>query len=157
MKGNPALKALVIGIGNEYRADDAAGLLAARRLRDVAGKGIAVLEQDGDGTRLMEAWAGAGLVCVVDAVYSSAAPGTVHSFEASASAIPASVFRRSTHAFGLVEAIELSRTLSQLPDRLIVYGIEGRNFEAGGRLSDEVEAALDGVVQNLLKVMDSLV
>ncbi len=29
------------------------------------------------------------------------------------------------------DSIELSRSLNQLPAHLIVYGIEGKNFEAG--------------------------
>jgi hydrogenase maturation protease len=153
MSGDPFPGGLVIGIGNEYRGDDAAGLLVARRLRESAPQGVAVFEQDGDGTRLMEAWTGAGFVFVVDAVYSGAPPGTVHCFEASVSPIPASLFHQSTHAFGVVEAVELSRTLKRLPDRLVVYGIEGRNFEAGSGISDEVERAVDRVVQALLRAV----
>jgi hydrogenase maturation protease len=155
MIGEPPPRALVIGIGNEYRSDDAAGLLVARRLREVGGKGIVVLEQDGDGTRLMEAWTGAALVFLVDAVYSSAPPGTVHCLEATVNPIPAAPFRHSTHAFGLVQAVELGRTLKQLPDRLVVYGIEARNFQAGTGVSHEVEQALERVVRDLLSAIEA--
>jgi hydrogenase maturation protease len=149
MERDPPPRALVIGIGNEYRGDDAVGLLAARRVREFAPNGVAVLEQDGDGVRLMEAWRGASLVVIIDAAYFSAPPGSIHHFEASVGPIPASFFRHSTHAFGLVEAIELGRTLKQLPDRLIIYAIEGRNFEAGTKLSAEVAEALDRLIEDL--------
>jgi hydrogenase maturation protease len=45
--------------------------------------------------------------------------------------LPASMFRGSTHAFGLNEAVELSRALKQLPSNFIIYGIEGQNFDTG--------------------------
>ena len=59
-------------------------------------------------------------------------------------------FRFSTHAFGLAEAVELARALGRLPPRLIVYGIEGKSFEAGVGLSPEVGAAVQEVVERVL-------
>jgi hydrogenase maturation protease len=153
MERDPSPRALVIGIGNEYRGDDAVGLLAARRVRQFAPDGVTVLEHDDDGTRLMEAWSDASLVVVVDAAYSSAPPGTIHHFEPSVRPIAARFFRHSTHAFGLVEAIELGRTLKQLPDRLVVYAIESRNFEAGKKLSPEVAEALDTLLDELRRLL----
>jgi hydrogenase maturation protease len=150
MQGDPPPRALVIGIGNEYRGDDAVGLLAARHLREVVLNGVMVLEHDGDGTRLMQAWTGAAVVIIIDAAHSGGPPGTIHRFEASISPIPASYFRHSTHAFGLVDAVELGRTLQQLPDRLIVYGIESRNFEAGTELSADVADSLNRLVSDLV-------
>jgi hydrogenase maturation protease len=149
-------RALVIGIGNEYRCDDAVGLLAVRRLRSLVPLEVVVLEQEGDGAQLMEAWTGADLVFVVDAVCSGAPPGTTQRFDAKVGPVPATLFRHSTHAFGLAEAIELARALRQLPAQLVVYGIEGRDFEAGVRLSGEVRGALDQVVKDLLEVLNSL-
>jgi hypothetical protein len=45
------------------------------------------------------------------------------------------IFRRSNHAFSLVEAVELSRALHPLPMGLIVYGIEGHGFQTETGLS----------------------
>ncbi|HKC86245.1 MAG TPA: hypothetical protein VKG02_09745 [Blastocatellia bacterium] len=41
----------------------------------------------------------------------------------------------------MAEAIELARALGNIPQRLMVYGIEGKNFAAGVGLSAEVEKA----------------
>lgn len=46
----------IIGIGNEYRNDDAAGLLVARQLRECRLEGVDIRELSGDGSDLMEAW-----------------------------------------------------------------------------------------------------
>jgi hydrogenase maturation protease len=142
----PHSLSLIIGIGNEYRGDDAVGLIVARRLKVLLGESVTVLEQSGDGAALMEYWRGAEAVIIIDAAMSGAAPGTIRRFDASAQPIPKDAFRCSTHAFGVAEAIELSRALTQLPRSLIVYGIEGKNFAVGVGLSPEVEKAVGEMV-----------
>jgi hydrogenase maturation protease len=49
----------------------------------------------------------------------------------------------------LAEAIGLARALNQLPNKLVAYGIEGKNFESGAALSTEVRAAVDEVVSRI--------
>lgn len=140
---------LVIGIGNAYRHDDAAGLMVARHLKERALISCDVREQIGEGVGLLELWKGAERVVVIDAVQSGAVPGTIHCFHANQNPVPASIFRDSTHAFGLVEAIELSRALKQLPSNLVVYGIEGENFEAGTGVSPAVLDAVNELAEKL--------
>lgn len=142
-----ATEILVIGIGNAYRSDDGAGLAVAERLQTQASKSLRVLHHSGDGAGLMASWQGADLVILIDAVQSGAKPGTLHRWDASLEALPARVFRGSTHAFSLVEAVEMARVLGQLPQRLIVYGVEGQNFEAGTALSPQVDGAVSNLVQ----------
>ena len=141
---------LIIGLGNEYRRDDAVGLVVARRLREAAPEGVRVLEESGEGAALIESWQGADTVILIDAVHSGAKPGTIHRLDAHAQPIAKKFFRFSTHAFGLAEAVELARALGRLPPRLIVYGVEGKSFEAGVGLSPEVEAATQQVVERVL-------
>lgn len=141
---------LIIGIGNEYRGDDAVGLIVARHLKERLANSTTVIEQSGDGVALIEAWQGAQTVIVIDAMMSGAAPGTIRRFDANAQPIPTASFRCSTHAFGLAEAIELARALDKLPQRLVVYGIEGRNFSGGVGLSAEVEKAVGEAVRQAL-------
>jgi hydrogenase maturation protease len=116
----------------------------AERLRDEPGLEVVVVEQEP--TRLLDAWAGADLAVVVDAVSSGAEVGTVHRYDASDRPVPASVFRGSTHALGVGEAIELARALGGLPPRVIVYGVEGEMFAAGETLSGAVADAIEPLV-----------
>ncbi|MFN4152349.1 MAG: hypothetical protein ACK4IX_15520, partial [Candidatus Sericytochromatia bacterium] len=58
-------------------------------------------------------------------------------------------FNYSTHAFSLAESIELSRVLGELPDNLIIYGIEGKNFSTGQNVSKEVEKSIYDVVNKI--------
>ena len=141
---------LIIGLGNQYRRDDAVGLTVARHLKEAAPAHVRVLEESGEGTALIESWKGAETVILIDAVHSGAKPGTVRRFDAHGQPIPTRFFHYSTHAFGVAEAVELARVLGQLPPRLIVYGIEGKTFEAGLGLSPEVEKAAQEVVERVL-------
>jgi hydrogenase maturation protease len=140
---------VIIGVGNEYRSDDAAGIAVARRLRALFPTGVTILEESGEGTALMEAWQGAAWVMLVDAVRSGASPGTIHRLDARAAPLPMGFFHYSTHAFSVAEAVELARSLDQLPEHLIVYGIEGANFAAGVELSPAVEQAVEAVVERI--------
>lgn len=133
---------VVIGVGNALRGDDAAGLHVARRLRE---RGLQnVHESSGETASLMELWQGMDAVLLADAAQSGAPPGTVTRLDASTQPLPAAFLHCSTHAFGLAEAVELSRSLGTLPPKVIIFAVEGKTFEHGAPLSPEVER---GVVE----------
>jgi len=144
-------KTIVIGVGNVYRSDDAAGFFVARALSAKRLPGTTILEESGESAALMNLWKGAETVVLIDAVSSGREPGAVHRFEAQQQKIPAKFFHYSTHAFGVAEAVEMARSLKQLPPRLIVYGIEGKNFETGVGLSKEVQRSISEVIQMVLR------
>jgi hydrogenase maturation protease len=140
---------LVVGVGNAYRSDDAAGLIVARRVREEIGACVTVREESGEGTTLLASWKEVDAVILIDATHSGAAPGMLHRFDVGVQSLPATVFRYSTHAFSVAEAVELARALGQLPSRFVVYGIEGKTFLAGVGLSVEVENAIEEAVQRV--------
>jgi hydrogenase maturation protease len=141
---------VVIGVGNELRGDDGAGLEAARRVRESdLPASVTVHLHEGEAVGLLELWDGADAAVLVDTVRSGAPPGTIHRLDASHAPVPSLVRRSSSHTIGIGEAIELARALGTLPSGIRVYGVEGRQFEAGTELSDEVAAALDPLVREL--------
>jgi hydrogenase maturation protease len=141
---------LIVGVGNPYRADDAAGLHAARRLRAICPPAVAVIEHDGEPAALLLAWQGADLVVLVDAVAAGDPPGTVIRFQVGVDPIPPDIAHASTHLLGIGAAIALARALDRLPPRLVVYGIVGADFGWGETLSSEVESALADLVERVL-------
>lgn len=147
----------MIGVGNPYRGDDAAGLVAAERLRSRVRDGVSVLPCEQEPTRIIDAWGDAQAAVIVDAVRSGSEPGTLHRVDASREPVLAHVFRSSTHAFGVGETIELARALGRLPERIVVYGVEGATFAAGVGLTPQVETAVDGVVEAVLRDLERLV
>jgi hydrogenase maturation protease len=139
----------VIGVGNRFRHDDAAGLEVAARLHALKPAGVHVVEEEGEPASLLDAWAGVDEVLVVDGVNSGAPAGRMHRFEVGRDPLPVELFRHSTHALGVADAVELARELDRLPRRLAVYGIEGENFEAGEGLTPIVEVAVQELVDEL--------
>lgn len=144
---------VIIGVGNLYRRDDGVGRLIARRVRAGVPPQIPVLEESGEGAALIEAWRGAEMVILCDAVRSGAEPGTIHRLEADHLPIPTGFFHYSTHAFSVAEAVELARVLGQLPPHLLIFGIEGADFAAGTELSPPVEQAAQQVIREILAVV----
>lgn len=138
-------RVLVIGVGNELRGDDGAGIEVARRLRKCA---ITVREHQGEPTALLEAWRDADAVLVIDSMRSGQPAGTIRRFDASRDRLPARLRgSSSTHAFTLSQAIELARALQRLPKHVIVFAIEGRCFAAGAPLSEDLERSIPALAE----------
>ena len=144
-----APQTLVIGVGNPLRGDDGVGHVVTRALRRLNLPNVSVREESGESAALIEAWKNAENVIVIDAAQSGSAPGIIHRFDASCGPIPARFFHCSTHGLSAAEAIELARSLNQLPPRLILFGVEGRDFGVGETLSPEVAGAVDELVNRL--------
>lgn len=137
---------LVIGCGNADRGDDAAGILVARRLREL---GIDAREHTGDGLALIESWSDAERVILVDSVVTGAPPGTINGWLGT-DAMLLRETSASTHGFGVAEGIELARVLRRLPPSLTIYGIEGRSFEPGAEASPEVLESVEKLANRIL-------
>jgi hydrogenase maturation protease len=139
---------LIVGIGNELRGDDAAGLEVARELAggDLP-SGVLVRELEGEALGLLELWDGIDAVILVDTVRAGAGAGTVHRVDAGAGPLPERLSRTSSHTISVSEAIELARSLGRLPPEVIVFGIEGSRFQAGSSPQDAVRRASDALVE----------
>ena len=141
---------VVIGVGNEYRRDDGAGLAVVARLRDRVPPGVDLLLTDGEPARLIEAWTGAALAVVVDAVRADPPrPGRVHRFVLDRPLAGASR-TASSHGFGLDDAIQLALALDRMPGRLIVHAIEAADLTQGTGLTPAVATAVDEVASAVL-------
>lgn len=143
---------VVIGVGNEFRRDDGAGLQVVRQLRDRSLTDVELIEMTGEGAALMQAWTGARKVILIDAILSKSASGRVHRYHASAGEFPPHLRPSGcAHHFGLADAVDLALALNQVPKDLVIYGIEGRDFEQGVGLTPEVETAVQNVVEYLIE------
>jgi hydrogenase maturation protease len=143
---------LVIGVGNELRGDDGAGVEVARCLSArPEQERIEISAHQGDPVGLIDEWCGYEVAVIVDTMRSGAAPGTIRRLDASEQGLPGALRgSSSTHALGLCEAIELARIIRKLPPRVIVYAIEGRSFETGSELSEEVRARIPELASMVL-------
>lgn len=139
--------AAVIGIGNPARGDDGAGREVARLLADL--RQARVVETNGDATDLLEIWRGVETCVIIDAVSSGERPGFIHRLRVQEAELPDVYDQCSSHAFGLPTAIELARVFDELPQNLIVYGIEAGSFALGAPLSRAVREAIPIVAERV--------
>jgi hydrogenase maturation protease len=135
----------VIGVGNAFRGDDAAGLAVVGEIE--TSDGVVSRAHEGETVGLLDVWRGFDAAVLVDTIRSGAPAGTIHRIDASVEPVPSPLRRASSHTIGLGETIELARTLGGLPERVIIYGVEGARFEAGAEMSAAVRAALDELTE----------
>lgn len=146
----------IIGIGNLFRGDDAVGLLAAQRLKDLVQDRAEVIEAELAGLDVLDLMSGAPAVILIDAARSGQPSGTIHRLNASADPISGDLFPHSTHVLNAADAIEMGRALRLLPSRVILYGVEVGDTTAGNALSPAVAEALDQVVEQVLRELEDL-
>lgn len=148
---------VVIGIGQELRGDDGAGLAVVRRWQGrypQTASRVRVEICPLPGLDLLNVWDGARVAIIVDAVLSGARPGSLRelgpgdleSFGPSA---------RSAHGFGLAESLELAADLSvdELPE-IRILAITGAEFDLGTGLSPAVKRALPLAVDHLEEMIN---
>ena len=139
----PAGRDVVIGVGNEFKRDDNAGPAVVARLRGLVPDGVDLLVSDGEPTRLIEAWDGARIAVIVDAVRGEpAVPGRLHRMvlhEPGAGGGRAA----SSHGLGLDDAIGLARVLGRVPGTLILHAVEAADLSHGTGLTPAVAATID--------------
>ncbi len=133
---------VVIGVGNRWRRDDAAGLEVIDALRERLDDSVALIESDGEPTRLLDAFELASNVIMVDAVVTGDhAPGTVHRL--TDEELPNQMgIGQSSHLVQLVETIELGKLLGRLPNGLVLIGIEATDFDNGEGMTAPVQVAV---------------
>lgn len=143
---------LVIGLGNDLRGDDGAGLRVVRRLEGRVPETVRLIEAPPDAVALLDLWEGSDRVVVIDAMRSGAPAGTVAMADVGSGREDGRLVGESTmssHAIGLAEAVALARALDRLPRRLRIYGIEAASFAHGAPLSEAVARAADALADRL--------
>jgi hydrogenase maturation protease len=137
----------VIGVGNAFRRDDGIGPAVVEHLHDHTPAGVALTVTDGEPTQLLDAWDGAELAVVIDAVLCEpSVPGRIHRSEAS----PQHAATASTHGLGIPDAVRLADALDRAPQRLVVYAVEAGDIGFGRGFTPAVAAALPAVTRAVL-------
>jgi hydrogenase maturation protease len=145
--------AIVIGLGNPDRGDDAVGVRVAREVA-AERSDVLALEFD-DPSEALDAWGPEDTVIVTDAISTGGAPGDIHVVDVVAQKLPAGNWSAGgTHALGLAAVVELARTLALMPRKLVVIGVEAGQFEYGAPLSDAVLAAVPAAADAVFTVID---
>ncbi|MBN2084981.1 MAG: hydrogenase maturation protease [Anaerolineales bacterium] len=148
----------VIGIGQSLRGDDGIGPEAVRHWSadhspTAEDPQIHVMILETPGLGLLDDLETADSAVLVDAVSTGRPAGTIRVFDP----IPdtsLSAAEKTAHGFGVAESISVARkTGARLPQRLILIGIEGGQYELGRGLSDSVSAALPVAAEKIQEIV----
>lgn len=135
----------VLGLGNLMCSDDAVGMMAVRALAE-SGDFPAVDFVEGGtlGLDLMYALQGVTHLLALDAVDVGAAPGAMARFEdRELDRIPAA---KSAHLLGFADLIGVLTLLGDVPEKIVLLGVQPRSTGLGTSLSDEVQRALPALL-----------
>jgi hydrogenase maturation protease len=151
------MRTIIIGVGNPLRSDDAAGLVAARMLRDrLAGEAdIEVAELWAGGLRLVETMVGYQRAVVIDAMATGELPpGSVRKLSLAELGDARNI--ACVHDTSLPTALEIWRTSSvPVPEEIAIFAIEGQDMETLGEdltspVRRGVGMAVDAIADELL-------
>ncbi len=145
---------VVIGVGNRWRRDDAAGLEVIDALQGRVDDSVLLVESDGEPTRLLDAFELAPKVIMVDAVVTGSDPGTIHRFIDTD--LPDGMgIGQSSHLVQLYETIALGKLLGKLANGLTLIGIEASDFDNGEGMTEAVAAGVDAALEAVLQELSS--
>ncbi|PIV81168.1 hypothetical protein COW53_05810 [bacterium CG17_big_fil_post_rev_8_21_14_2_50_64_8] len=137
----------IIAVGNSFYGDDGVGAAVLDHARAADLWSDAELRDLGtDALALVDHLDPTGLNVVIDAAVMGLAPGSVAVFGPDEVRLRIRSDHLSLHGFGLAEAFDLARRLGRLPDRLRIVGVQPARVEINTGLSDEVAAAVPGIV-----------
>ena len=146
-------RAVVIGVGNEYRRDDGIGVAAVQELEKQSLDGVRLLIADGEPAGLLDAWTGVELAIVVDAVLCEpSTPGRI--WRSTLDNIGPGAGKASSHALGIPDAVRLGEALGRVPRELVVFAVEAADLDLGTGLSAPVAAAVPEVVRAVVAELD---
>ncbi|MGQ0719994.1 MAG: hydrogenase maturation protease [Candidatus Eiseniibacteriota bacterium] len=143
----------ILALGNELLADDAFGIVVARKLRRRFAGALDVVVTSEAGFRLMDHLLGVQRVVVVDTVRTGRTePGTLHVVAAED---VDHVRGASPHAVGLFETLEAARAM-RLPvaTEVVIVAVEAADCETiGGPMTSAVDGAVDVAVRRIVEMV----
>jgi len=147
------VKITVIGIGQNLRSDDGAGLAAVDTWRraypaNAQHPRLQIVTAALPGLALLDMFAGFHTAVIVDAMKSGRQPGALQILTED-DLLAFSPASGTAHGWGLAETIKLGRKLGleELPERITLIGIEIGSVSPGEGMCAEVRAALPKAAQ----------
>ena len=145
---------LIVGIGSPH-GDDQIGWRVADALRSAISPAIAVREASTP-SQLLDWLDGVDLLVICDAcqarrqVPDDLTDSTLSVHRWQWPTLQVSTLRSAgSHSFGLPQVLQLAGRLGRLPQEVIVFGVEGRQFDAFARLSSDVEHMVGKVARQI--------
>ncbi len=148
---------LVLGIGNLLLQDEAVGVRAIEALnqRFAFGPEVELVDGGTAGFELLNLIGHRRRLILIDAMASRQPPGTVMRVEGED--VPALFSRRITpHQLGISDVLAAAGLSGQLPEHMLLFGIEPKLLGTGLELSPEVGAGLEKLLRAVVEELNAL-
>jgi len=149
-------RVLVLGIGNLVMSDDGVGVKVVQQLQRLYrfAENVEIMDGGTLGLDLLPKLEGIDHLIVVDAVETGRKPGTC--VRLTGEELPIALETKvSPHQMGLKDLLSVARLLGHSPREMVLIGVQPGSIEMGTELTDEVEATVDSLIQNVLNELGS--
>lgn len=142
---------LVLGLGNTIMSDDGIGPALIGRL-EASGRvpvGVELLDGGTLGLDLLPQLEGVQRLILLDAVETGQPPGSV--VRLSGDEVPMALETKlSPHQMGMKDLLAVARLMGQLPEEIVLFGVQPQSLELGTELSPVVTAVLPELTSRIL-------
>jgi len=140
---------VIIGVGNPLMGDDGIGIHVAEALRlEVLPRNVAVFDAETRAFDVLEYMNGSDKAVIVDAYNKGGKPGNIYRFTfAPSSEVLDESINLSMHDINFIDALRAGREVYELPEEIVILGIEPRILECSLDLSPELNNALPKIIE----------
>ncbi|MGE5391174.1 MAG: hydrogenase maturation protease [Deltaproteobacteria bacterium] len=138
----------VVGVGNLLQRDDGIGVHVVRYLEEQGvPAGVELIDGGTHSYDLLDFFAEADIIIVVDAIQAGAEPGTIYRAPLDELGLqPNTDAATSLHDLNFIEAVHMLRLMGHDP-QFIVFGVQPKEFRLDLELSPEVTATVPRVAE----------
>lgn len=142
----------IVAVGNQIMGDDGVGASVVETLEQspVGDRSDVTLSNAGTTAFFaLEAMSGCDRAVVVDAIATGADPGTVHQYRFVDGAFAGEIPEMTMHDFSFAEALEAGREAYDIPEEVLIFGVEPATIELSMELSDPIERTVPTLVDRI--------
>lgn len=139
----------IIGIGNPLRRDDGIGIILINCLKGQKKElpnCLELVDAGALGMNLLHIFARFDVILLIDAIDFKGAIGESRILTLDDIRRKHIQFRTSTHETDFLQIVQLSKELNELPDKLLIFGIQPKDTSYGMGLTQEMEAVVNVLV-----------
>lgn len=147
-----ARKAIVLGVGNILLGDEGIGVRVVQRLSAeyALPEELEVVDGGTAGIDLLPYFKKNVPLIIVDALKTKKGPGEIMILRDAE--VPAFIAQKlSPHQIGLPEVLATSHLIDEMPDKLVLIGIEPQTMETGIELSPLLESKVEALIEIVIE------
>lgn len=153
--GRSFLKVLILGLGNILLSDEGAGIKAVEELNrryDVS-EAVEIIDGGTMGLELLPYFEGRSHVLIIDAVKTGKTPGTIVRIDD-----PPTYFSSKTsfHQIGLSDVMGVAAIMDNLPEYIVLFGIEPKRLSTSLNLSSDVARNIHRLVDMVVSELKAI-